>query len=319
VLLCLHQIILKVQVLLFIRRCLGYLYIAHKKREKEAAMRIVFILVAGVMVFLAGLYFFSRKLLYFPAPVSPDRLSYITANMPDVEEIQIPVENNVVLHGWFVQKDLARLPTLFYFGGNAEEVSANLEPYAAKLSANVVLVNYRGYGLSSGTPTETRLKSDALVIYDHMADRFGLDPAASAAWGRSLGSSMAAHLALERGLGRLILTCPFDSIQGVAAAYYPPWLVNLVLQDRHRTIDFSSRIRSSTLVLASRDDEVIPIDNTQKLFDSLTCPKKMVHIHGAGHNTISLFDDYYDHVNRFLKKDPVPLQLPDQPASGKSF
>ena len=282
-------------------------------------MRIVFILVAGAMVFLTGLYFFSRKLLYFPAPVTPDRLAYITANMPDAQEMQIQVEKNVVLHGWFLQKDLAGLPTIFYFGGNAEEVSSNLEAYAAKLSANVVLMNYRGYGLSRGAPTETRLKSDALAIYDHMADRFGLNPADSAAWGRSLGSSIAAHLVLERGLGRLILTCPFDSIQDVAGAYYPAWLVNLVLQDRHRTIDFSSRIQSSTLVLAPIDDEVIPIDNTRNLFDSLTCSKKMVHIHGAGHNTISLFDGYYDHVNRFLKKNPVPEQLPDQPASGKSF
>ncbi len=282
-------------------------------------MRIVFILVAGAMVFLAGLYFFSRKLLYFPVSVTPDRQAYITDNMPDVQELLIQVEKNVVLHGWFLQKDLAGLPTIFYFGGNAEEVSSNLEDYAAKFSANVVLMNYRGYGLSQGAPTETRLKSDALAIYDHMADRFGLDPEKSGAWGRSLGSSMAAHLALKRGLGRLILTCPFDSIQGVAGAYYPAWLVNLVLQDRHRTIDFSSRIQSSTLVLASIDDEVIPIDNTRNLFNSLTCPKKLVHIHGAGHNTISLFDDYYDHVNRFLKKDSVPAALPEQPASGKSF
>ena len=282
-------------------------------------MRIVFILVAGAMVFLAGLYFFSRKLLYFPAPVTPDRRAYITANMPDVEEIQIQVENKVVLHGWFLQKDMARLPTIFYFGGNAEEVSANLEAYAAKVSANVVLVNYRGYGLSRGTPTETRLKSDALAIYDYMADRFGLDTGDAAAWGRSLGSSIAAHLALERGLGRLILTCPFDSIQDVAAAYYPAWLVNLVLQDRHRTIDFSSRIRSATLVLASIDDEVIPIANTRNLFGSLTGPKKMVPIDGAGHNTISLFDAYYDHVNHFLKKNPDPELLPEAPASGKSF
>jgi len=282
-------------------------------------MRIVFILVAGAMVLLAGLCLFSRRLLYFPAAVTQDRLAYISANMPDVEEIQIPVEKNVVLHGWFLQKDLSGLPTIFYFGGNAEEVSANLEAYAEKLSANVVLVNYRGYGLSRGTPTETRLKSDALAIYDHMADRFGLDPAECAAWGRSLGSSIAAHLALERGLGRLILTCPFDSIQDVAAAYYPAWLVNLVLQDRHRTIDFSSRIRSAALVLASIDDEVIPIGNTQNLFDSLTGPKKMVYIDGAGHNTISLFDAYYDQVNHFLKKNPVPVLLPEAPASGKSF
>ncbi len=282
-------------------------------------MRVLFILVAAALIFLVGLYFFSRRLLYFPVPVTPERLAYIKTRMPGVEELRIPAENKVVLHGWFLKKDLTGLPTIFYFGGNAEEVSLNLEEYAAKLSANVVLMNYRGYGLSTGSPAENHLKSDALAIYDHMVEKLGLDPAKCVAWGRSIGSSMAASLALERDLGRLILTCPFDSIQNVAAAYYPAWLVNLVLQDRHRTIDFSADIRSSTLVLASREDGVIPIHNTQNLFDSLTCPKKMVHIPGAGHNTISLFDAYYETINRFLNKDPGPVKLLEQPASGKSF
>ncbi|MCA1794601.1 MAG: alpha/beta hydrolase [Desulfotignum sp.] len=276
-------------------------------------MRILFILVIAVLVFLVGLYFFSRKLLYFPVSITPERLAYITARIPGVEEIQIPVEKKVVLHGWFLQKDLAGLPTIFYFGGNAEEVSLNLEDYAAKISANVVLVNYRGYGLSTGSPAEDLLKSDALAIYDHMAERFGLDPARCAAWGRSLGSSIAAHLVLERDLGRQILTCPFDSIQNVAAGYYPSWLVNLVLQDRHRTIDFSPRITSPTLVLAAADDEVIAFSHTQKLYDSLTCPKQLVPIPGAGHNTISAFPAYFEAVNTFLQKDPshMPLGLPE--------
>jgi uncharacterized protein len=277
-------------------------------------MRVLFILVTAALVFLVGLYFFSRKLLYFPVSITPERLADINARIPEVEEIQILVEKKVILHGWLLQKDLAGLPTIFYFGGNAEEVSLNLEDYAANVSANVVLVNYRGYGLSTGSTAEYHLKSDALAIYDYLADRFDLDPVRCAAWGRSLGSSIAAHLVLERGLGRLILTCPFDSIQDVAAAYYPSWLVNLVLQDRHRTIDFAPRITSPTLVLAAADDEVIPFRHTRKLYDSLTCPKQLVPIAGAGHNTISAFAAYFDAVNVFLQKDPekhMPLGLPE--------
>jgi uncharacterized protein len=266
-------------------------------------MRIPVILVMAVLVFLLTRYVISRKLLYFPVSVNADRLAHIDARMPEVETIQITVGKNTVLYGWLVKKDMNGLPTVFYFGGNAEEVSLNLEDYAAKVSANVVLVNYRGYGLSTGSPAEDHLKSDALAIYDHMADRFDLDPARCIAWGRSLGSSMAAFLALERGLGRLILTCPFDSIQAVAGAYYPSWLVNLVLEDRHRTIDFAHRITSPTLVLVAADDEVIAFRHTQKLYDSLTCPKQLIPIHGAGHNTISAFAAYFDAVNAFLKKD----------------
>jgi pimeloyl-ACP methyl ester carboxylesterase len=268
-------------------------------------MKIVgMILVAGI-VLLGGLKLFSRKLLYFPVKVSPARLAYLAGSFDKVKEITIPIEGNRHLHGWLIQKDMENLPTLFYFGGNAEEVSLNIEDFVQKLDANVVMINYRGFGKSHGSPGETALKSDALSIYDAMAKKYGIHPDNAVAWGRSIGSSMACFLALKRGLGRLILTCPFDSIESVAANYYPAWLVGIVLKDTHRTIDFSSRITAATLILASKADEVIPPKNTMALYESLTCPKQLVYIEGAGHNTISGFDTYYGAVNRFL--DPSNL------------
>ena len=255
--------------------------------------------IAGVVIF-GGLKLFSRKLLYFPTPVSRSRLAYLKESFVQVKEISFSTGEKGHLHGWLIQKDMETLPTLFYFGGNAEEVSLNMEDFVQKLSANVVMVNYRGFGQSRGTPEEDSLKSDALAIYDAMAKKYNLIPGNTVAWGRSIGSSMAAFLALERGLSRLILTCPFDSIASVAAHYYPAWLVGMVLKDKHLTIDFSSRITAATLVLASRADEVIPPRNTLNLYKSLTCPKELVYIEGAGHNTISEFDAYYGAINRFL-------------------
>jgi uncharacterized protein len=275
-------------------------------------MRLPAILVIAILVFLGTRYYLSRKMLYYPVSVTQDRLAHIRSTVPDAQEIWVPVGGKKMLHGWFWEKNKTGLPTVFYFGGNAEEVSVNLEPFSACLSASAVLVNYRGYGQSKGSPTEARLKQDALAVFDHMADRLNLDPARCVAWGRSLGSSMAAHLALERGLGQLILTCPFDSIQAVAAVYYPEWLVNLVLEDRHRTLDFAPRIQSSTLVLAAPGDEVIPFRLAQNLYDSLTGPKKLVPVHGAGHNTISGFEAYFDAVNAFLKTGIQPTDLPQK-------
>ncbi len=263
-------------------------------------MKFVGLLLIIGLVILGGLKLFSRKLLYFPTPVSKSRLAYLKTGFDQVREITIPIEEKRELHGWLINKDMENLPILFYFGGNAEEVSLNMEDFVQNLDANVVMVNYRGFGQSHGSPEEEALKSDSLAIYDAMAEKYNINPGRAVAWGRSIGSSMAAFLALERGLGRLIFTCPFDSIESVAANYYPGWLVGMVLKDTHRTIDFSSRITSSTLVLASKSDEVIPPKNTKNLYDSLTCPKKLVYIEGAGHNTISEFDAYYKAVNLFL-------------------
>ncbi|MCG8620348.1 MAG: lysophospholipase, partial [Desulfobacterales bacterium] len=174
--------------------------------------------------------------------------------------------------------------------------------YLAKVDANVILINYRGYGKSDGSPKEADLKADALKIFDRVARDHGLDPKNCGAWGRSLGSSIASHLAMERGIGRLILTCPFDSIEAVAASYYPAPLVRAALSDKHRTTDFSPEITASTLILAASDDEVIPAERTRALYDSLTCPKTYTVIPDTGHNTISEGPGYYDAVNRFLQE-----------------
>ncbi len=266
-------------------------------------MRLPVIVVTAVLIFLVTRFVISRKLLYFPVPVNSEQLAQVVARIPEAEEVRISVGKNTVLHGWLIKKDWTGLPTVFYFGGNAEEVSVNLMDFSTRVSANGVLINYRGYGHSGGSPSEARLKADALAIYDHMANQYSLDAAECVAWGRSLGSSMAAYLALERGLGKLILTCPFDSIQAVAGAYYPSWLVNLVLEDRHRTIDFAARITSPTLILAAPNDEVIPTRHTLRLYERLTCPKLLAPVHGAGHNTISAYEAYFDAVNTFLEKD----------------
>ncbi len=131
--------------------------------------------------------------------------------------------------------------------------------------------------------------------------KYGLSPGKCGAWGRSLGSSIASYLVWSRGLGKLILTCPFDSIESVAAGFYPAWLVGLVLTDSHKTIGFSGEIKAGALILAASDDEIIPMARTQALHDSLTFAELVV-ISGAGHNTISEFKGYYEAVNGFMKK-----------------
>lgn len=259
------------------------------------------------LIFISGLLFFccqflSRKLLYYTAPMEPGREERLSELNPGVAGISLNVEEKVTLRGWIIKKDMERLPTLFYFGGNAEEVSWNIESYLEQVDANVVLVNYRGYGRSDGRPREADLKADALKLFDHVASEYNLKPENCGAWGRSLGSSIASHLALNRRLSRLILTCPFDSIEAVAASYYPALLVRLALADTHRTTDFSPRIKSSTLILAASDDEVIPAERTRALYASLTGSKIYTVIPNSGHNTISEAQGYYEAVNQFLKE-----------------
>jgi len=261
---------------------------------------IITIILAGLLIVM-GLRLFSRKLLYFPAPLGPAQQKYLKTLGATVKEISLPTEG-ATLRGWIIEKDMGNLPTIIYFGGNAEEVSLNIEEFSARVAANVVLVNYRGYGLSSGRPTEETLKADGLTLFDFIAGKYSLSPWQCGAWGRSLGSSIASYLVWKRGLGKLILTCPFDSIESVASGFYPAWLVGLVLTDSHKTVEFAGGIKADALILAASDDEIIPMARTRALYDSLRAAKEMVVIQGAGHNTISEFKGYYGAVKGFLEK-----------------
>lgn len=262
---------------------------------------IIIIVLAGILI-LGGLRLFSRKLLYFPVPLEDVQKKRLTELGPAVKELSLAVGKEKTLRGWLIEKDMENLPLIFYFGGNAEEVSLNIEDYLARVDANVVLVNYRGYGRSSGRPTEEKLKKDALALFDFLAGQYHLSPGQCIAWGRSIGSSIASYLAWKRDLGSLILTCPFDSIEAVAAGFYPAWLVGLVLTDTHRTLEFAGKIRAETLILAASDDEIIPMERTRALYGGLGGLKKMVVIQDAGHNTISEFKGYYGAVNTFILK-----------------
>jgi len=251
------------------------------------------VLVVLVLLTLFSSCKFSRKLLYYPDTISPARQQFLQENYPLLTRLTIPVGQDIRLRGWLIEKDLAALPTIFYFGGNGEEVSLNIEMMERELAANVVLVNYRGYGQSDGVPREKALKADALTIYDYILTNYPVRPDSVIAAGRSLGTGVAAWLAWKKEIPRLILVSPFDGIDRVAANHFPGWLVWLTLGDKYRTIDFADQITSKTLVIASENDEVVPVKHSRRLYESLTCDKQMVNVNTAGHNDFEMFAAYW--------------------------
>ena len=123
-------------------------------------------------------------------------------------------------------------PTLIYFGGNAEEVSCTLADPRWPRAWSIVALNYRGYGASEGAPGERALTADALAIYDAVAARDGIDRNRIVAFGRSLGTAIAARVAAERPVAGVVLVSPYDSLAAIGSHHYP-WLpVSLLL--RHR-------------------------------------------------------------------------------------
>lgn len=221
----------------------------------------------------------QRSLMYFPTPPSP---------LPAGATSMTLAADGAQVHVTVFQA--GRPDALLYFGGNAEDVNGSLPELATAFPDHAIyLMQYRGYGASTGTPTERVLVQDAIALYDMVKARHGRIAVA----GRSLGSGVAVQLAGARPVARLVLITPFDSMRSVAAAHYSYLPVRWLMRDGYDSADHAGRITAPTMLIAAANDEIIPRASTEALFARF--PKGvavMKVIDGVGHNTISASPHY---------------------------
>lgn len=231
-----------------------------------SAVALVYGLLCAV-VFLA-----QRSLLYFPVS---------GAKPAGAEPIDLPVAG-ATLRIW--ARPAPGADALVYFGGNAEDVGMNFAPFAALLPQRALyFVNYRGYGGSTGAPTEAALLADALAVFDYVRARH----ADVAVVGRSLGSGVAVHVARERPVSRLALVTPYDSITNVAAGIYPFLPVRWLIKDAYDSAARIAGVRAPTLVVIAEHDEVIRRARTDALVARFAAGQARVEIvRGATHNDL---------------------------------
>jgi pimeloyl-ACP methyl ester carboxylesterase len=153
----------------------------------------------------------------------------------------------------------------------------------------IYLLNYRGYGGSSGKPSESSLFEDGLALYDEAHAKHSEVEVI----GRSLGSGIAAYVASCRPVARLVLVTPFNSVQELAASQFPWIPVRWLLLDKYESWRFAPRVIAPTLIIAAEHDEVVPRASTEALrLHFRPGLASMVVLPGTGHNTISYSRDY---------------------------
>lgn len=242
---------------------------------------------AGVYLALCLMLFaLQRSQIYFPLRET---------NRPDAQSIRIPSDGESI-KVWVVQRPGPR--AIIYFGGNAEDVSYNLPSFRSAFPEHsLYLVNYRGYGGSSGRPSERGLLSDAIAVYEHVRRERGR----VSVLGRSLGSGVAVHVASEREVERLALVSPYDSLVKVARGHYP-WLpVGLLMLDRYESAEKAARVRAPVLVVIAGDDEVIPPRRSNALAAAFSpAQRQVVEIPGAMHNSLDYHPQYLETLAKFF-------------------
>lgn len=249
---------------------------------------LLLLIPAGLFAGLCLLMFLTqRSQIYYPVRES---------TAPGATSMRFEVDGAEVRVWTFSRPSRA---ALIYFGGNAEDVGASIGRFADRLPEHsLYFVNYRGYGGSTGEPSERALVGDAIAVYDHLRTRHE----EIHVLGRSLGSGVAAQLASERDVGRLVLVTPFDSLVNVARAHYP-WLpVGLLMRDRFDSERRAASIASETLFVVAGDDEIIPRARSEALAGAFRTHPRVVVLEGARHNGVDLDPRYLDEVATFLDR-----------------
>lgn len=234
----------------------------------------------------AYLYFNQRAFIYFPTP---------QVNAADAESIALNSDGET-LRIWRIG------PTgknaVIYFGGNAQDVSSNIPVFLKAMpNRSVYLVNYRGYGGSTGSPTEEALFKDATAVFDYVKQKH----THVSVIGQSLGSGVAVFLATVRDISKLVLITPYDSMENLAKVYFPQFPVSLLLKDKFSSSQRAGSIKMPTLVLLAESDEIIPRANSEALIASFRLSQPTVSvIRGATHNSACASDSCLNYLNEFL-------------------
>lgn len=240
------------------------------------------LLIAAVLGYgglLALMYVFQRSLQYFPDSV---RTPPAQAGLPQAQEVTLKTSDGEAVIAWYVPPQSDK-PVVLYFHGNGGALNLRADRFSWLTAAGygLVALSYRGYGGSTGKPTEAGLILDAQAAYDFAAARY---PAKRLVpWGESLGTGVAVALAAERPIGGLILDAPFTSAADVGAAAYPFVPVRWFLKDPFRSDLRIGRVRAPLLVLHGERDGIVPIVFGERLFALANEPKRFVRFSNGNH------------------------------------
>ena len=273
---------------------------ALSRRVAKAIELLILAAVAGYVGVAGLVWIFQEKLLFYPRAVEQP------ARAPagwKLEAVRLPMKDGTKLAGVLVIPPVARPPLVIYFGGNAEEVTS----FAANASESygeraVLLVNYRAYGDSEGSPSERALVSDGAELFDWVSRRSDLDTSRVAIHGRSLGTGVAVQVAAARAPRCVVLTSPFASAREVAKLHYPwlpvSWLIRHPFDSAARAPSLSMPV---LILVGSADTLVVPAQS-KRLAGLWKGPVQMLELEGYGHNELSVDPRYNQAIRAYLDR-----------------
>ncbi len=249
------------------------------------------IIIIGVyLALMIYIYLNQDKMVFYPTDdfsLQPEQLGLT------YENIQIEIHKDTIIHGWFFpSKDSTDSKAVLFCHGNAGNISHRLETaqYLHDLGVAVFMFDYRGYGYSTGEPSEEGVYNDAENSLDWLVQTKNYKPEDIIIFGRSLGGAVAVELAGRVQSGGLIVESSFTTVGDLGKKMFPIFPIKSLIRYSFNSLDKIAKISTNKLITHSPDDEMIPFQMGKKLFEAAKEPKQFVSLSG-GHNSRAYFND----------------------------
>jgi len=263
-----------------------------------------------ILIFLFFIFvylrYFERKSIYYPTK----EIEFTPTNVGlKYEDIFFNTDDGLVLNGWFIPVKNPR-GTLLFCHGNAGNISHRIEIIKIfnRLNLNVFIFDYRGYGRSQGRPTEVGLYRDAQGAYNHLLSRKNINKDTIVIYGKSIGANVAIDLASKVKAAVLISESGFSSAYDMGKKLFPYLPVKWIITIKYDALAKIKNITIPKLIIHSQDDEIVPFELGQKLFEAAPEPKEFYQMQG-GHNEAVFMsgEEYGVEINNFLSKHLTPV------------
>ena len=258
--------------------------------QRKTLIRLVLLVVAGISiaVLVRQMSILDRFMVYFP-----ERDLVITPSDAglEFEDVFLTTSDGVQIHAWHVPG--RSRTTLLWLHGNAGNISHRVDNIAVLnqlTGLGVLILDYRGYGLSDGSPSEQGLYMDAEAAFAYLVSDLGLDPKQDIVlFGRSLGVGVAAEIATRHAVRCVVLESGFTSTIDMARATRSAWLAYALMplvSARYDTLSKIGKIKSPVMIVHGDQDDIVPFEMAERLFEAAREPKRFHAVTGAMHNDV---------------------------------
>lgn len=263
-------------------------------------LRLLTFLVVGYVVALLVLVIWQRKMMYFP---SPPRGTAQAMGLTGAETLLLPTSDGQTIVAWYQPPKTGHRVYLYYHGnGGTLADRADLFGKMVADGSGLLAIDYRGYGGSTGSPTEQGLLIDGETAFAKVAAE-GASPSRLVIVGESLGSAVAIAVAARHPVHALVLDSAFSSASDVAASQYPMFPVRLLMMDSFESWKRIVAVKAPKLFLQGDKDVVIPLSTARKLYDHANDPKTFELLPNLGH-VVLLAPGVFEKVKAWLATLP---------------